>query len=344
MTVMRYQDALDFHRENTVIDLHADTAKLMAFGKYDFGVRHKALPGLLNVAGQVDLPRLRDAAVSGQFFGLWTVPFPQRGCARSIHRQIDALEEAANLHTDFRIASTEEELTSINNEGAIAAFTGIEGGHALEGKIENVEAFYKRGVSYIGLLHFTPNQLGTPAKSILPSRLLGALSNRDKEAGLTSFGKAVVDEMNRLKMIVDLAHINRPGFFQAIERCNQPVFVSHTGVTGVHPHWRNIDDDQLRAVAKNQGSVGIIFSRPFIGGNSVEVIADHLLHIVKVAGEDTPALGSDFDGCILPPKEMPDIGSLPIITQALSNRGLHPRIIAKILGGNAKRVLKESRS
>jgi membrane dipeptidase len=148
-----------------------------------------------------------------------------------------------------------------------------------------------------------------------------------------------VRECERCGVIVDLAHINRKGFFDALDVAALPAMVSHTGVTGVHPHWRNIDDEQLRAVAQNGGCVGIIFARRFLGSASIEAVVEHLLHVMNVAGEDAPALGSDFDGFVVPPEGLEDVAALPNLTVALSRRAVVPRVIEKILGGNVLRVL-----
>ncbi|HEU5055291.1 MAG TPA: membrane dipeptidase, partial [Kofleriaceae bacterium] len=103
--------------------------------------------------------------------------------------------------------------------------------------------------------------------------------------------------------------------------------------------WRNIDDEQIRAVAARGGAVGIIFATQHIGGNTVERVADHILHVVDVAGEDAPALGSDFDGFVTPPAGLEDASMMPALTAALSARGLALPVLEKILGGNALRVL-----
>jgi membrane dipeptidase len=117
--------------------------------------------------------------------------------------------------------------------------------------------------------------------------------------------------------------------------------VSHTGVLGVHEHWRNIDDEQLRAVARKGGCIGVIFAKRFLGGHDVEAVVDHLMHIIDVAGEDVPALGSDFDGFVVPPHGLEDISMMPNLTAALSARGLSERVLRKILGDNALRVLRD---
>lgn len=324
-------EAKALHDEICVLDLHADTAKLMDKLGYDLAARHeRPMPRMMNVFGHVDLPRLRDGGVAGQFFSFWTTPYPERGCARSVARQLDALDEAmAKNPTQLAWTRTGGDVRVAKAKGKIAALGGIEGGQALEGDLATIEAFSRRGVRYLGLLHFSANAIGKPAKG----------RGADGTAGLTGFGRDCVRECERTGVIVDLAHINRRGFFDVLDLATLPVMVSHTGVLGVHQHWRNIDDEQLRAVGQNGGCVGIIFSRRYLGGASIESVVDHLLHVIDVAGEDVPALGSDFDGFVVPPEGLEDIAALPNLTVALSRRGVSTRVLEKILGGNVLRVL-----
>lgn len=330
---MDLEEARALHDQVPVIDLHADTPKLMHWLGYDLAEHHeRPMPRPWNYAGHVDLPRMRAGGMAAQVFGMWTWPYPQLGCAASVHHQLDALDAAVRAHPEQLVqATTAEDVRAAHARGAIAALAAIEGGQALEGDLDHVAAFAARGVRSIGLLHFTANQLGTPAYGV------GA----QPERGLTTFGKDAIREMNRLGVIVDLAHINRAGFFDAIEITQAPVMVTHTGVLGVHRVWRNIDDEQLRAVAQTGGCVGIIFARRFLGGNDVERVVDHLMHILDVAGEDVPALGSDFDGLVVPARGLDDISDMPRLTAALARRGLPEHVLHKILGGNALRVLAD---
>ena len=107
----------------------------------------------------------------------------------------------------------------------------------------------------------------------------------------------------------------------------------------MHRHWRNIDDEQLRAVAARGGVVGIIFARGYLGGGGLDAVCAHLEHVVRVAGEDTPALGSDFDGMVRPPRELPDVAATPHLTAGLLRRGMPVGTVKKILGGNVLRLL-----
>ncbi|MCE9579699.1 MAG: dipeptidase [Deltaproteobacteria bacterium] len=326
-------DARALHDEVCVLDLHADTAKLMDRTGYDLAVEHeRRLPSFLNYAGHVDLPRLRAGGVAGQFFGFWTVPYPERGCAHSVHRQLDAIDRAIEASPrEITWALTSADVRAAKARGQVAALGGIEGGQALESSIDGIEGFARRGVRYVGLLHFSANAIGAPAKG----------RGADPDRGLSPFGIEVVRELERTGVIVDLAHINRRGFFDVLEHSTMAPLVTHTGVTGVHPHWRNLDDDQLRAVGARGGAVGIIFAPRFLGGAGVEAVCDHLTHIIKVCGEDVPALGSDFDGFVIPPVGLEDVACMPNLTAALSARGLPVRVLEKILGGNVLRVLDE---
>lgn len=325
------EDARAFHDEICVLDLHADTAKLMEKLGYDLGARHeRPLPSAANLIGHVDIPRLRDGGVAGQFFSFWTAPISTRGRTRSVERQLDALDLAlANYPSDLVWARTGSDVVAAKAAGKISVLGGIEGGHALEGKLESIEWLSRRGVRYLGLLHFSANAIGRPAKG----------RGSDPEAGLTGFGRDVVRECERTGVIVDLAHINRRGFMDVLEIATLPTIVSHTGVTGIHEHWRNIDDAQIRAVADTGGCIGIIFARRFLGAASLDAVADHIEHVIRVAGEDAPALGSDFDGFVVPAVGLEDVAALPQLTVALSQRGMTPRVLEKVLGSNVLRVL-----
>ena len=328
---MNVAEAKAFHDEICVLDLHADTAKLMDKLGYDLALRHeRPMPKAVNVFGHLDLPRMRDGGLAGQFFSFWTAPYPEKGCARSVTKQLDALDVAMTKSpAELGWTRTGADVRAAKAAGRIAALGGIEGGQALEGELDTIEAFSRRGVRYLGLLHFSANAIGRPAKG----------RGSDPLAGLTGFGRDVIRECERCGVIVDLAHINRRGYFDALELATVPPMVSHTGVAGAHPHWRNIDDEQIRAIADKGGCIGIIFARKFLGSASIDAVVDHLVHVIDVAGEDVPSLGSDFDGFVVPPEGLEDIAALPNLTVALARRGIAPRVLEKILGGNVLRVL-----
>jgi len=318
------------HEAAPAFDLHADTALLAAVG-YDFQKRHAPPLGRPWLFGHVDLPRMQEGGLWAQFFGLVTFPFVQRSLAKACHAKIDTyMRWVEGSAGGMRLCRSAKDVREAKSAGARAALLGIEGAHSLEGKLEHLETFAGRGVRYLGLLHFSKNEAGFPAKGL----------GRDDSRGLTPFGLEVVEACERLGVIVDLTHVNRRGFYDAIERMKTPPIVSHTGVNGIHKHWRNLDDDQLKAVGDKGGAIGVIFATKFLGEDSIECVVRHLKHIRDVAGEDAPALGSDFDGCVTPPSALADVSQLPRLTEALLRGGFTDSQVLKLLGGNAMRVLE----
>lgn len=329
------EEAKAIHKSHPAIDLHADTLMWSRWLGYDLHQRHTPPLPLGALGGHVDLPRMRDGGMGAQFFGLVSLPMHRRaaGLARVIDEQIDALEEnIARRPGALRLVRTQEEIDACNASGAQAALLGIEGAHALEGSLERLEGFARRGVRYLGLLHFSDNEVGYPAYG---------RGQRDHD-GLTPFGYDLVRKCESLGVIVDLAHINRRGFLDACTVATRPLMVTHTGVLGVYEHWRNIDDAQLRAVADTGGCIGVIFCPRFLGGDGLDPVVAHLKHILDVAGEDAPALGSDWDGFIVPTKDLQDPRGLPLLTDAMLKAGFSERAIGKILRGNVLRVVHDN--
>src|SRR5262249_11859767 len=131
-----------------------------------------------------------------------------------------------------------------------------------------------------------------------------------REKGLTSTGRTAIEQMNARRIFVDLAHIHERAFWDAVavHDRTQPLLVTHTGVAGVRPHWRNLTDAQVKAVADTGGVVGIIFAEEFLrrpgGPADGAMIVEHVEHAIRVGGEDAVGLGSDFDGMIRPPRDV----------------------------------------
>jgi membrane dipeptidase len=323
-------EARALHARFPAIDLHADSLMWARWMGYDLHVRHEPPLPRAALGGHVDVPRLKEGGLGAQFFGLVSIPIGQRrGLAAVIHEQIDALDRATASNPErLRKALTAEDVRRAEADGAVAALLGIEGAHALEGELASLEAFARRGVRYLGLCHFSANEACYPA-----------YGRGRRDLGLTPFGRDVVRRCEELGIIVDLAHINSRGFFDACALATRPLIVSHTGVVGAYAHWRNIDDEQLRTVADKGGCVGVIFCPSFLGGDGLEPVVRHLDHIVRVAGEDAPALGSDWDGFIIPTRDLSDASKLPLLTDALLRAGWSDRAIGKLLRDNVLRVL-----
>lgn len=320
------------HRAFPPIDLHADPLLWARLAGYDLARRHSAPFPRAAFVGHVDIPRLEDACMGAQFLGLVAAPHPRHGAARAVAEQLDILDGVLARESQRAVrAISAEDIERANAEGRIAFLTGIEGAHCLSGELEHLEAAAGRGVRYLGLAHFSANKACRPSMGV---------GRRDR-CGLTAFGRDAVRFSEEVGIIVDVAHVNGRTVMEVCAMARRPVIASHVCMSGAHPHWRGIDDDQLRAIADTGGLVGIMYARRFLGGD-MSALVRHVLHAVRTAGIDHVALGSDFDGMIVPVRELRHAGMLPNLTDALLRAGLGEGEIGKILRMNVLRVLRDA--
>lgn len=335
------REAIDLYLESDVIDLHIDSFIWTRIFGYDLTKRHGN--GLLGARfySQVDLPRLREARVTG---GIWVIT---TNPARSAEIRLATFERNFSRLTDI-LGSVPSDVTIVHDtagykkavaEGKHAAFLGIQGGNALDaqGALDRLDPRIVR----ITLVHLSTSSLGVTSAPLRASA--------GGDFGLTKQGLSYVERLNEKRVFVDLAHIARRGFFDAVRvhDPSQPLIVTHTGVSGVHKHWRNLDDEQLRAIADTGGVVGVMYQSSFLGpsmwAGRASSIAAHLEHIVRTIGEDYAALGSDWDGAIIPPVDMKTCLELPRLVELLLQRGMRAETIQKILGKNFLRALTSLR-
>ena len=325
-------EARALHADSVVIDLHADTLMWMQRG-YDLFTRHRPPLPFSAFGYHLDLPRMVEGGLDAQVFGLVTWPFGLDGQFASACAQVALLHEAAARRpADLVVVTSADELLAARRAGQRAGLLGLEGVHALEGDLDRLDALAGRGLRLVGLTHFTANAAAFPAAGL----------GRSDGQGLTPFGLDVVDRARALGLIVDLAHVNPAGFRDALGRAQGPVVVSHTGVTGAHRHWRNLDDAQVRAVADAGGVIGILFAVNYLGWRGgLNTVVRHLDHCRTVGGAGCVALGSDFDGAIVPIPPLTDVTALPRLTEALLRHGWPERDIRAALGENVLRVLRD---
>jgi len=248
--------------------------------------------------GHVDLPRMRDGGVGAQVFGYYTLPYLPGKNGPAVTSQIDALErrdrqapQRADLgahRRDIRAAK------AAADRGARAGSRRAKRSRAARGGRE-VRAARRRT---LGILHLWPTRSACVAegRSVRGPHGVG----RDVGARVRA----------RCGVIVDLATVNRRGFFDAIRARDLPVMVSTPGVSGVHASWRNPQTTNSCARSRSCAAASASSSAPVsLGGTSIDAVVDHVLHVIDVAGEDTPALGSDFDGFVVPPEGSEDVAS-----------------------------------
>lgn len=209
--------------------------------------------------------------------------------------------------------------------GITAGFLGVEGAHALDGDLNNIETLFAAGVRMMAPTHFFDNDIG------------GSSAGENK-GGLTEKGKEMIRRLERRRILVDVAHASEKTLDEVLAIATKPVVVSHSGVKGTCNNSRNLSDRQLRAVAATGGVVGIAYFDVAVCGTSATDIARAIRYAVDIAGIDHVGLGSDFDGAVKTPF---DATGLPVLFDALLKQGFGDEEIARIAGGNALRVLRE---
>lgn len=237
---------LEIHKKALVVDTHADILLQVLRGS-DISTRTEY--------GQVDLDRLKEGGVDVQVFAVWPNPevYGNGRMFKQCNRMIDALENITQNNPDkIEIAKSRRSIQKIADSKRIAALIGVEGGTAIENDLNKLQHFYNRGVRYLGLTWNNDPDWATSAKTESKKRYKG-------EKGLTKFGKSVIKKMNEIGMIVDVSHSGEQTYYDVIKTSRKPIIASHSCAYSLANHYRNLKDDQLKALAKNGGAVFINF-------------------------------------------------------------------------------------
>lgn len=317
-----------------------------------------------------DIPRLRAGEVGGQF---WAAYVPVTTMDSGTHPAVYALEQidlikrlCAKYPRDLAMAYGAADVERNFKAGKISCLIGIEGGHAIENSLGALRMFAALGVRYITLTHWRTLSWATA-------------STDTARTGLSAFGRAVVREMNRLGILVDLAHVNDATMSDALHTTRAPLIFSHSSARALTHHARDVPDSILRLVKANGGVVMVNFNPGFVSEavrlyeDSVEAraralrvvgldssmvadsvkawsargpkatlaqVADHIEHIRAVAGVDAVGLGSDFDGITEVPVGVEDVSKFPDLVAELLRRGWSEQDVRKVAGLNVLRVLR----
>lgn len=320
-------------------------------------------------SGHLDAQKARDGGFAGGFFAIW-VPGPQRprtgnrrphgnpsDAMRELHYDIplppmvpaaDALRGArAELDTlkaleaegSLTICTGADEIETVMASGGIAAFVHMEGAEAIDPDFAVLDEFYAQGLRSLGPVWSRPTIYGEG----VPFRFPGS---PDIGNGLTEHGRRLVAKCNALKVLVDLAHLNEAGFWDVASLTDAPLVATHSNVHALCPHARNLTDKQLDAIAESGGVVGLNFAAAFLrtdgrmlSDTPVSLIIEHLDYMIKRMGEDHVALGSDFDGAVVP-AEIGSVAGLPVLINAMAEHGYGNDLITKICHGNWMRVIR----
>ncbi|HEY0379763.1 MAG TPA: dipeptidase [Pyrinomonadaceae bacterium] len=341
------EKAKELHKRLTVVDLHADSL----LWDRDLLAR--------NSRGHVDVPRLVEGNVAVQAFTIvtkvprglniesnsdesdlitwlavaerWPVATWSSLKERALYqaRRLNAL--AAGSNGKLVLIKTAADLSSYLERRAAdpnvtAGFIGIEGAHALEGDLNNIQVFFDEGVRMMSPSHFFDNDIGGSAHGL-------------RKGGLTEKGKEMVRRMQATHMLVDLAHASPAVIADVLAVSSRPLVVSHTGVKGTCDNTRNLSDEQLKAIAGTGGLIGIGYWETAVCGRDAKAIARAIRYTADLVGVEHVGLGSDFDGAVTTPF---DTTGLAQITDALIEAGFSEEEIRMIMGGNAIRLLMQS--
>jgi len=241
------EKVVKIHKKALTVDTHCDTPMNLLDGNFDIGVKNKP------PQNRVDFPRMKEGGLDAMFFAAFTGQKPRTPeniaeAYKTANEMIEATKAACLKYSNLaEVAYQAEDAARLEKQEKLAIYIGMENGFPLGTDISRVKEFYDKGVRYITLCHSYNNDICD--------------SSSDKKGpehnGLSSFGKQVVKEMNRLGIIVDVSHISDKSFYDVIETSSSPVIASHSSVRAIAHHNRNMTDEMIKALAKNGGVIQI---------------------------------------------------------------------------------------
>lgn len=371
-SIQVFGQSAKLHDKSIVVDTHGDIISDQIRSGIDVGKRQ---PG-----GNFDLVRAKEGGLDVQVFSIWC---DASGGFAMANRQIDSLNALAKRHPEqIKLVRTAAELKSTVRSGKMAGMIGVEGGHMIESRIENLEALASRGMTYMTLTwnNSTPWASSAYDETFKKDSL--------KQLGLNDLGRQIIKRMNQLGVIVDLSHVGETTFYDAIKVSAKPVMASHSSAYVFNAHQRNLKDDQIKAIAKTGGVVFVNFYSGFLDSTysrkqqkfnadhraelaeltrtsnrskaqeeinrkyskeiydmraPLDLLIAHIDHIVKLVGAQHVGLGADFDGAESYPQHLDDVSDYPAITAALVKKGYSEKDIKNILGDNFVRLLKANK-
>jgi membrane dipeptidase len=255
--------------------------------------------------------------------------------------KFDAIHRMVELYPDeIGLAYTAAEASALHVEGKLVAMIGVENGFSIGQDISLVEEFSKRGARYMGLVHNGHNDIGDSAQA-----QQGLNDESEEHGGLSEYGYRVVEELNRVGILVDISHVSKQTMLDAVNHSSAPIIASHSSVDGIFVHSRNLDDEQLLAIKDNGGVVQIVAFDNYLnegrGTASVSELVDHIDYAVELIGVEHVGISSDFGGGggIAGWNNADETIN---VTLELVRRGYSEDEIAMIWSGNVLRILKEA--
>jgi membrane dipeptidase len=270
-----------------------------------------------------------------------------------VNVMLDEMEQAVEQSDDsLQMVYSVSELNQLlgqGDNGPIAIIHTVEGAHSLSEDLDNVERLFNRGVAYLTLAHFYPNGVAHPVYPFPEPMQKGDCfqPEHDLTPGLTPLGEKVVEMMTELGMLIDISHCTPAARLQVYDIVGDraPLLATHVGAYEINPDPYNLKDWEIKHIADRGGIVSVIFMNywlmPHETKRGINFIMHTLKHFIDIGGQDHVGVGTDFDGFTDPPDDLSDASQLPKLTQRLVAEGYSQKIISKIWGQNALRVLRE---
>lgn len=320
------------------IDMHCDTLSQTLF---------KGSSLLYENDGMQSLMLMRKARQMCQFFAIFFPPRNEKATSSLPKDEEffcilrDNLYQELEAHKEFiAIAHNYDEIIGNWSKGLSSAVLTVEDGRLVNKDMEKLCYLYEQGVRAIALTWNFANCFGYP----------NSVKEDIMKRGLTMFGKEAVQEMNRLGILIDVSHLSDGGFYDVVKLSRKPFIASHSNCRALTPHPRNMTDDMIRTLAEHGGIAGINFCPEFVSRacsnkrdkvSRIEDLSAHVLHFIKIGGEDCVGIGTDFDG-IWGELEIEHPTQMSLLFDALEKKGVTPRQLDKLASGNVLRVIKEA--
>jgi len=310
--------------------------------------------------GHIDLPKAAQGGFGGGFFAIYVpsphddndiiermsgasydLPLPapiDQGDALKVVMAQAAILSRLEQDGALKICTRAADIRACLDGGKMAAVMHIEGAEAIDAEFNALDVLYRAGLRSIGPVWSRPTMFAHGVPFRFPS-------SGDTGPGLTDAGKALVRECNRLRIMLDMSHLNEAGFWDVVNLSDAPIVATHSNAHAICPSARNLSDRQLDAIRDSDGMVGLNFATAFLrddgqmsANTGFDVMLRHLDHLISRLGEDRVGFGSDFDGAMVP-EGIGDASGLPALRREMLAHGFDDALMAKLFHGNWLRVL-----
>lgn len=313
-------------RKYWIVDAHCDSIGDYCLGKRDLSTSTEV--------GHWDLNRANLGNIGLQFMASYIESEykPSLASWRGLQLVDAGLRFISSNNDRVLLIQKKVDLNKLGKTGFTGIILSVEGGEILGESLFMLDIIHRLGVRALGL---TWNERNAIADGV------GEINSK---SGLSTFGIEVIKRMNKLGMLIDVSHLNEPGFWDVLQLSQKPIIASHSCAQAICNHPRNLNDRQLRALADKKGVVGINFCPDFLnskGQASVDDVVRHICHVAEIAGVDSVGFGSDYDGIPHTPEGLESAAMFTSLVTKLEDCGFNEQEMAKICHGNFMRVLNE---